>query len=245
VQTPFTQACAPHDLPHIPQLSGSEANVPSHPSAAFALQFPKPGRHTKLHRLPLHVAAAFGGAVHTTQPGPHAVGSFGPTHVLLQACVAPLHFTPQASFTHVATPPGGTGHAMHAGPQAAGSVFATHAPAQAWNCDLQVNVQTPRAQSTEAFITGGHFRLQPPQLFALVRGSTHSPPHRRGAAGAQPFVHWNDPPTGVQSGAVTPQIALQAPQLVAFDRSISQPSAGFMLQSAKPGSQLPMPHWLP
>ncbi|WP_214676664.1 hypothetical protein, partial [Escherichia coli] len=60
----------------------------------------------------------------------------------------------------------------------------------------------------------------------------HSAPQLSGAAGVQPFVHWNVGPLGAHRGAAGPQTALHAPQLVDFERSTSQPSAAFLLQSA-------------
>lgn len=66
----------------------------------------------------------------------------------------------------------------------------------------------------------------------LVSGSTHSAPQLSGAAGAQPLVHWKVGPEGVQNGEAAPHTALHVPQLVAFDRSFSQPSPAVALQSA-------------
>ena len=88
-----------------------------------------------------------------------------------------------------------------------------------------------------AFATTGHLMLQPPQLFGLVWGSTHSAPHATGAPGVHPFVHWNEGPAGAQSGAAAAHTELQVPQVVAVERSTSQPSTLLALQSAYPGSQ--------
>jgi hypothetical protein len=65
----------------------------------------------------------------------------------------------------------------------------------------------------------------------LESGSTHSAPQFSGAPGVQPFVHWNVGPLGAQRGAAAPHFALHAPQLVAFEKSVSQPSPAFALQS--------------
>jgi hypothetical protein len=97
---------------------------------------------------------------------------------------------------------------------------------------LHVNVHTAAAQAIVAFATSGHFVLQAPQWFTLVNGSTHSAPQATGACGVQPFVHWNVAAEGVHFEASGPHAALHAPQLVAFDRSASHPSALFALQSA-------------
>ena len=74
--------------------------------------------------------------------------------------------------------------------------------------------------------------VQPPQWFVLVNGETHSLPQRRGASAVQPLEHWNPVPKGTQIGVAGGQMALQVPQLVAFERSVSQPSDGLPLQSA-------------
>jgi hypothetical protein len=146
---------------------------------------------------------------------------------------------------HTADPPAGTGQTVQATPQAVASVSAAHLPPHAWNVGLHVVLHTPSVQAVIAFATSEHVLLQPPQWFVLVIGSTHSAPHLTGAAGAQPFVHWNVAPAGAQSGAIEPQTDLHAPQLVGFERSLSQPSAAFALQSAYPGSHFEMTHFRP
>ena len=207
------------------------ANVDSQPLAGFASQLPKPALQVKPHASAAQVAAAFAGTGHTVQAAPHAVGSVGAVHLPAHALLGAVHLIPQVSATHVAAPPGGMGQAVQSGPHAVGSVFATHLPVQAWNCALQVNVHAPEAQVLVELATKGHFTLQPPQWFELVMGSTHSAPQLSGAPGVQPFVHWKVAADGAQSGLAAPHTALQVPQLVAFDRSVSQPSAGSALQS--------------
>ena len=144
------------------------------------------------------------------------------------------HVNPQASAAQVAVAFAGTGHTAQVGPHARRSVFAAQVPAtvQAWKRGLHVKVQTLAAQAVVPFSTAGHLMLQPPQWFSLVFESTQSAPHLSGATGVQPSVHWKDAPAGAQSGAAAPQIALHDPQLVALERSVSQPSAAFALQSA-------------
>ena len=132
----------------------------------------------------------------------------------------------------VATPPAGTGHAVHVGPQNAGSVCAGHLSAQAWNPALHVKLHLAAAHAAVPFVTAGQAVMQLPQWLVLVFGSTHSAPQRSGEAGVQPFVHWKLGPFGEHCGAAAPHVALHAPQLVAFDRSVSQPSTAFALQSA-------------
>ena len=232
MHTPFTHACPLQDFPQAPQFSGSDANVASQPLAALPSQLPKPALHVKPQVDAAHVGAALGGTGQTVQAGPHAVGSVSPTHLFAHAWSGALHLMPQTSETHVALPPAGTGQAMQSGPHVAGSVLAAHLPEHAWNIGLQVNVQVAAAHAIVALVTGGHLTLQPPQLLTLVWGSTHSAPQFRGAIGVHPFVHWNEPPAGAHSGFAAAHTALQAPQLVAFERSASQPSALLPLQSA-------------
>ena len=87
-------------------------------------------------------------------------------------------------------------------------------------------------QLVVAFATTGHLTLQPPQWLMLVWGSTHSAPHWSGAPGVHALLHWNEGPSGAQRAAAAPHAALQLPQVAAFDRSVSQPSAAFALQFA-------------
>jgi hypothetical protein len=109
------------------------------------------------------------------------------------------------------------------------------APLHALNWAAQVNVHAPAAHFSVPLGTAGHLTLHPPQWFTLVSGSTHSAPHASGAPAVQPFEHWKVGPMGAHIFAVAGQTALHAPQLVACERSTSQPSAGFALQSAYPG----------
>jgi len=99
-----------------------------------------------------------------------------------------------------------------------------------------VNPQTPAAQVAVPFIGSGHLWPHVPQSFVLVSGSTQAIPHRSGVVAAQPFVHANDAADGWQYGVAAGHATAHPPQLVAFERSVSQPSVGILLQSAKPGS---------
>ena len=217
----------------------------SQPLAAFASQLPKPALHVKPHALAAQVATAFAGMGHTTHAAPHAVASVAVAHFAPQRCVAAGHVPPHVSATQVAVPPAGIGQGTQSGPQVAGSVFATHLALQAWNWALHVKPHAPAVQAFVAFATTGHFTLQAPQLSVLVFGSTHSAPQLTGAIGVQPFVHWNDGPDGAQSGAAAAHFALHVPQLVALERSISQPSVELALQSEYPGSQAATMHLRP
>ena len=100
-----------------------------------------------------------------------------------------------------------------------------------------MKAQAAALHAIVAFATTGHTMLQPPQLLGLVCGSTHSAPQATGAPAVHPFVHWNEGPEGAQSGAAAAHTALQVPQVVAFERSTSQPSTLLALQSEYPGSQ--------
>jgi hypothetical protein len=66
--------------------------------------------------------------------------------------------------------------------------------------------------------------------------STHAP--LQVAKGHASVVHANPPSAAAQRGVAAPQRFPQAPQLSALDRSASQPLAGLMSQSAKPGLQV-------
>ncbi len=165
-----------------------------------------------------------------------------------QAANPGLQLNVHASATHDARAFGGAGQTAHAGPQAVASVTALHSGPHAWNCGLHVKPQMPRSHVATALSTAGHFRPQTPQFAMLVSGSTQSFPQRSGAAGEHPFVHANDAPDGAQNGIAGGHPVLHAPQLVAFERSVSHPSAAFALQSAQPGSHVaiahvPAAHW--
>ena len=149
-----------------------------------------------------------------------------------QAWFGAVHWIPQVSFTHVATPPTGTGQGAQAAPQNAGSVCATHLSVHALKPTLHVKLQVAALHAAVPLAGTGHALLQVLQWVADVWGSAHSAPQRSGADGVQPVVHWKFGPFGAQSGAAGPHFALHAPQLVAFDRSVSQPSAALALQSA-------------
>jgi hypothetical protein len=95
-----------------------------------------------------------------------------------------------------------------------------------------MNVQVPFVQAASAWSTSGHFALQALQWLTLVSVETHSFPQSVGASGAQPVEHWKPAPAGAHTGVAAGHTALHAPQLVAFDRSTSQPSTGSWLQSA-------------
>ena len=219
--TGHTVHIAPHAV-----ASLSATHLPAHRWVAAGHVVP----HTP---AALHVAAPPVGTGHTVHAAPHAVGSLGATHLAPHAWFGAVHCIPHASFTQVATPPAGTGHAVHVGPQNAGSVCAGHLSPHAWNPALHVKLHVPGGgHAAVPFVTTGHELLQLPQWFVLVFGSTHSAPQLSGAEGVQPFVHWKFGPLGAHSGAAAPHVALHAPQLVAFDRSVSQPSAVFALQSA-------------
>jgi hypothetical protein len=97
---------------------------------------------------------------------------------------------------------------------------------------LHVNAQAPAVQAAVPLATAGHAPLQPPQWLTLVFVSTHSFPQSVGASPEQPVVHSKAAPCGVQYGAVGLQEVVHAPQVFAFERSVSQPSPGSPLQSA-------------
>jgi len=179
-----------------------------------------------------HVAAPPVGTRQTVQAAPQAVGSVGPTHLPAHAWFGAVHWIPHVSLRHVATPPAGTGHGAHAAPQNAGSVCATHLSVQALKPALHVKLQVAALHAAVPLVGTGHALLQVPQWVGDVWGSAHSAPQRSGAEGVQPVEHWKLGPVGAQSGAAGPHFALHAPQLVAFERSISQPSLAVALQSA-------------
>jgi hypothetical protein len=179
-----------------------------------------------------HVAAPPVGTGQTVHAAPQAVGSVGPTHLPAHAWFGAVHWIPHVSATHVATPPAGTGQGAHAAPQNAGSVCATHLSVHALKPTLHVKLQVAALHAAVPLVGTGHAPLHVPQWVADVWGSAHSAPQRSGAEGVQPVEHWKFGPVGAQRGAAAPHFALQAPQLVAFERSVSQPSVAVALQSA-------------
>jgi hypothetical protein len=179
-----------------------------------------------------HVAVPPVGTGQTVHAAPHAVGSPGATHLPPHAWFGAVHWIPHVSATHVATPPAGTGQGAQAAPQNAGSVVATHLSVQALKPGLHEKLHVEAVHAAVPFVGTGHTLVQVPQWFAVLVGSTHSAPQSRGAVPVQPVVHWKFAPFGAQSGAAAPHFALHAPQLVAFERSVSQPSAAVALQSA-------------
>jgi hypothetical protein len=233
VHAPATQVWPTRQgFPQAPQFAASVAKLASQPVAASVSQLPKPAAQTMPHAELTQLGVAFGAGGQTAQVAPHAAGSFASTHFAPQRWVSAGQVPPQIPFVHDAVPPVGTGHAMQVAPHAVASVSVTHLPAHAWNVGLHVKPHLPAAHAIVALATAGQATSHVPQCVALVFGSTHSAPHLSGAAGVQPFVHWNVPPLGEHCGAAAPQAVLHAPQVVAFERSASQPSVPFALQSA-------------
>jgi hypothetical protein len=163
----------------------------------------------------------------------------------LQSAVPALHWKVHALFVQSGVAFGGVGHTVHAGPHAAGSVATVQPVPHLLKPALHVYEHLPPTHSLVALATAGHAALQAPQWFSLVAGSTHSAPQRSGAVAGQPVVHAKLAPLGAHTGAVAGQTALQAPQLVAFERSASQPFAGFLSQSEKPVSHVATTHVRP
>jgi len=161
-----------------------------------------------------------------------------------QSAVPALQAYAHAFDRHETTAFGSAGHAMQVGPHALMSVSAAHVfvAAQAWNWGLHVKSHAPPVHTGVPCATAGHATLQLPQWFTLDMGSTHCLPHKSGASAPHPVAHWKEGPTGVQLGAAAPHVPLQEPQLEGLDRSVSQPSLLFLLQSAYPGSQVPTEH---
>ena len=181
----------------------------------------------------MHVALAFAGAVHWTQPAPHAFGSVFDAHVWPQRCEFSPHDSPHVPLLHVAVPPPGVGHGEHDAPQLFASLLLTHLPPQLWKPALQTMPHEPCAHVAWPLVGEGHAFGQLPQCVTVELKSTHWLPQSVGAWPEQPFVQAKPPlELGAQFGAPDPHAALHAPQWVACERSVSQPSSGLPLQSA-------------
>jgi hypothetical protein len=77
-----------------------------------------------------------------------------------------------------------------------------------------------------------HVVVQVPQWLLSDVRSAHEPEQSVGVALGQPDVQANPVPDGPQTGVDPLHVTPHAPQLAAEDRSVSQPSVGFVEQCA-------------
>jgi hypothetical protein len=83
-----------------------------------------------------------------------------------------------------------------------------------------------------------HAFPQVPQLLSSFWRSAQEPEHSVGAEAGHPLTQPVPPSTGAHTGVAPLHDAPHAPQLPWVERSTSQPSARFVEQCAKPGSQV-------
>ena len=88
----------------------------------------------------------------------------------------------------------------------------------------------------------GHLLPQAPQLSTFAVVSRHCVPQSVDAGAVQPVTHWKVPLEFEQSGAAAVQALVQEPQVAGFERSVSQPSPGMLLQLAYPLRHAPRAH---
>ena len=78
---------------------------------------------------------------------------------------------------------------------------------------------------------------QLPQLLELLEVSMHVPVQSVGVAAGQPDAQLCPPSVSAHKGVAALQDTMQPPQCEVCVRSVSQPSAGLPLQSARLGAQ--------
>jgi len=100
-----------------------------------------------------------------------------------------------------------------------------------------VNEQAPPEHEACACVTiVVHAFPHTPQLLALLVVSTHVEPQSVGVPAGHPETHPYVPPVAEHTGVPPVHAVLQPPHVAACERSVSQPSAGWPLQSAHPGA---------
>jgi hypothetical protein len=167
---------APQTLPHVPQLSGSEAMFVSQPVRGSLAQWSNPRLHAILQTLAEHVATAFV-VGHTNAHPPQLLGSVARlvsqpfAGLLSQSAVSGGHVSP-------ASAPSGV---LLSGPDEGPSVEASEVPqiepsgvevsqpllglpSQSLNPGLHAMPQRPLVHDGAAFGAEGHTTLHPPQL---------------------------------------------------------------------------------
>jgi hypothetical protein len=76
-----------------------------------------------------------------------------------------------------------------------------------------------------------HDVVQLPQWFGSLVVSTHVLPHRVGALEGHPLLHAYPPaPLGEQTGVPPVHATLHAPHEDGWEKSVSQPSSGLLVQ---------------
>ena len=86
---------------------------------------------------------------------------------------------------------------------------------------------------------------QPPQLLSVFSWRSQPFVAMSESQSPKPGAHctnWQNPLAQLASVLAKPQAWLQAPQLCSVVNEVSQPSLGSLLQSSKPGAQLPIVH---
>jgi hypothetical protein len=134
--------------------------------------------------------------------------------------------------SQVATEWAPLGHGEQPAPHVAGFMLLAHAEPQTWKSASHVKVQWPEVHAEAPLATAPQAVEHAPQLSRDVCRFTHWVPQSVGAVPPHPVAQANPAPAGAQSGSVEPQTALQLPQWPAWERSVSQPLAGFWSQSA-------------
>ena len=103
---------------------------------------------------------------------------------------------------------------------------------------MHSNPHTPSVQIRAAFGRSGHSKKHVPQWAGSLIVSTQLPAQSTGAAAPHALVQIRAPVSGCMPhrGDGSAQLTSQPPQLVGLARSVSQPSDGLPLQSARPSS---------
>lgn len=145
---------------------------------------------------------------------------------------------PQLIPSQVATALTGTGHGVQELPQLVGSVSPTQTLPQRWKPTLHRKPQPPAVHVAVALAGAVQAIAQEPHAVGSVCTSTQRIPQRVGRGSAQPEEHAKEPGAPPQRGVLPEHMRRHAPQSVAAERSVSQPLAGSVSQSSKPGSQV-------
>lgn len=241
-----------HTAPHAPQSRTVSSDV-SQPVLALLSQSPKPLAHAAMRHTPATHAGVARAVEHTLPQRPQLrtlssgvsqpfAGS--PSQLPKPGLHAPIAHAP---ITHAAAAFGKPQRAPHI-PQFSAVLRAVSHPGaivQSPNPGMHGFRQAPLAQTAVVFGRLGHAFVQRPQCAVDVFGSTHAPPHvSRGLVHNAPA---HAPADVLHVGVVPRQTSPQRVQFSIVPSVTSQPSAAFVLQSAKPllhrRTHAPPAHW--
>jgi hypothetical protein len=235
---------------HAPQFARSLVVLTSQPLAAIPSQSAKPALQVNPQAPAAQVAVALAGAEHALPQRPQCVvlarvSTSQPLVAMPSQLSKPaLQVSPHVPAAHAGEALAPVGQRVPQAPQLLVSVGSGASqpvagiPSQSAVRIGSVHRRRQRPASQRASLPGPEAQRLPqaPQWLTSDCVSTQAPPQV--VKGHSSVVQAKAPSTAAQRGVGAAQRRPHIPQLSALDRSVSQPLAGFMSQSAKPRSQV-------